>query len=162
MAEHEERLVHRFEAEQALRRCERFLEYVRGRACRLPKHGQITNFCRTLVYVCHRRIRKDNRYCLSTDDFIPGQKDNPISQALRIKALKDKNPGLSNSQIARRLGTSRARVTQMLNLLKLAPEIQEVILSSKDADKAFTERQLRPLTYIQDLGEQRKLFRNVS
>ena len=50
----------------------------------------------------------------------------------------------------------------MLNLLKLAPEIQEVILASEDAEKAFTERQLRPLTYVRDLDEQKEIFRNVS
>ncbi len=129
---------------------------------KLPASRQITNFCHTLVYVCHRRIRKDNRYCLSTDDFTPSQKHNPISQALSIKALKDKNPGLSNSQIARRLGTSRARITQMLNLLKLAPEIRKAILAGKDVEQAFTERQLRPLTYIQDLDEQRDSFHGLS
>ena len=49
-------------------------------------------------------------------------------------------------KIARREGISRARVTQVLGLLRLAPEIQEHVLSLPDSVRrsAITERRVAP------------------
>ncbi len=52
---------------------------------------------------------------------------NPLRQALAMRQLLG-TPGIgSKAGIARHLGISRARVTQTMNLLKLAPEIQKDI-----------------------------------
>ncbi|MBU1997209.1 MAG: hypothetical protein KKF78_08650, partial [Candidatus Omnitrophica bacterium] len=85
-------------------------------------------------------------------------KTNPIIEAKKIEALISKNANSSKVSIARNLRTSRARVTQMLNLLKLDPHIQERVLLSKDT---YTERQLRPLTRLKCLEKQRQLFHNM-
>lgn len=85
-------------------------------------------------------------------------KTNPIIEAKKIETLITKNTDFSKVRIARKLRTSRARVTQMLNLLKLDPLIQEQVLLSKDA---YTERQLRPLTRLKCFEKQRQLFNNM-
>ena len=53
----------------------------------------------------------------------------------------------SQAAIARREGITRARVTQILSLVRLAPEIQEHVLSLPDMVRrsAITERALRPI-----------------
>ena len=66
--------------------------------------------------------------------------------------------------IARREAITRARVTQIMRMLRLAPEIQEHILSMPDATHrpSITEQILRsisPITNIHDqLQELRKLL----
>jgi DNA-binding transcriptional regulator LsrR (DeoR family) len=56
--------------------------------------------------------------------------------------MKEKN--LTQSQLARELGVSRVRVTQMLNLLTLPIEQQNYILEH-GKEKFITERSLRRL-----------------
>ncbi|MDP8212980.1 MAG: hypothetical protein P9X22_06805 [Candidatus Zapsychrus exili] len=95
---------------------------------------------------------------MSTDIPPEKVKTNPIIEAKTIEALIAKNTDFSKVRIARKLGTSRARVTQMLNLLQLDPKIQKHIILSEDA---FTERQLRPLTRLKCFEKQRQLFNNI-
>ena len=52
-----------------------------------------------------------------------------FQQAYNLKSRLDSTPGLSQSSLARELGINRVRVTQILNLLRLAPEIQRQILA---------------------------------
>ncbi len=68
------------------------------------------------------------------------------------------------AELARIFGLSRARVTQILNLILLAPDIQELILfaesSDDETDACFmTERSVRDLVAMVDWGEQRKAWR---
>ncbi len=53
-----------------------------------------------------------------------------------------------------------ARVTQVMGLLPLAPEIQEHILSMPEVVRrpAITERARRPITQLEDHMEQRGVF----
>lgn len=55
-------------------------------------------------------------------------------------------------EIAWREGITRARVTQVFGLLRLAPEIQQHILSMPDiaGRSPITERMLRPIGAIAD------------
>ena len=87
---------------------------------------------------------------------------NPIKQALAMRQLLG-TPGIgSKADIARYLGISRARVTQTLNLLKLAPEIQKHILALPDEEAAFfTEHRLRQLTRIVLREAQREAFHGL-
>jgi len=50
--------------------------------------------------------------------------------------------GLNQSQLAKKLGISRVRVTQILNLLKLPKEKQDYILKH-GKQELVTERKLR-------------------
>ena len=74
--------------------------------------------------------------------------------------------GLVHSQaaLASLLGVSRAKITQMLNLLKLDEEIQEFILGLEETDaklKVLTERRLRGLVMKKDREIQRMHFREL-
>ena len=53
----------------------------------------------------------------------------------------------NKAEIARREGTTRARVTQVMSLLRLAPEFRKQILTMSDIIRtsAVTERRLRPI-----------------
>jgi len=61
-----------------------------------------------------------------------------------------------------RLGhVTRARLTQIMNLLNLAPDIQEAILflpAVTTGDDPIHERQLRPIVKVLDWGKQRKMW----
>ena len=71
---------------------------------------------------------------------------NPIKKALALKQLRERPDIPSNADLARHLGISQARVTQTLNLLKLAPEILDTLLNLPDDQiHLFSERRLRPI-----------------
>ena len=65
-----------------------------------------------------------------------------------------------------RLGhVSRARLSQIMDLLLLAPEIQEEILflpAVSAGDDPVHERQLRPIVAVLDWGKQRRLWAGLS
>ena len=68
------------------------------------------------------------------------------------------------AEAARRLGLTRARVTQITNLLLLAPEIQDAILSLSlvtNGRDPITERQLRPVAAEPDWNKQLELWRRI-
>ena len=84
---------------------------------------------------------------------------NPIKIALQYQQMLDEGIASSQAELARILGVSRAKVTQMLNLLKLDEGIQEFMLDLEDTDerlKMLTERRLRSLTGIVDRKRQRE------
>lgn len=73
-------------------------------------------------------------------DFIEAY-ENPIEKALSCAKMMQEEY-LSQNSLAKKLGISRVRVTQILNLLKLPPELQEYILAH-GREKQITERSLR-------------------
>jgi len=66
---------------------------------------------------------------------------NPIMKAKEYNKML-KTEGISRSQLAQRLGISRVRATQILNLLKLPKEKQDYILKH-GKQELVTERKLR-------------------
>ena len=78
-----------------------------------------------------------------------------IDRRLRAGELPDL------ATIARRAGLTRARVTQILGLLLLAPDIQEAILALPPFTRGrdpLPERALRPLVAEPDWNAQRSLW----
>lgn len=73
---------------------------------------------------------------------------NPVYLAKEWRELLDNGVYTSSADLARHLKVSRARVTQILNLLKLSPEVIEKISSLGDTIKSpfVSERRLRPLS----------------
>ena len=65
--------------------------------------------------------------------------------------MLDSGEVASQADLARREGLSRPRVTQILNLLKLAPEIQQAILELPvgTPERLVTERKLRDVAHLQ-------------
>ena len=86
---------------------------------------------------------------------------NPIKIALQYKKLWDDGQARSKAEVAELLGVSRAKVTQMMHLLKLDTEIQDFILGLDETDerlKQLTERRLRELVKIKDRNMQKERF----
>ena len=74
------------------------------------------------------------------------------------------DPLINNqSDIARDLGITRARVSQVMSLLKLDPEIQKTLLGFEDQKmiKFFSEYRLRPLLTISNSNQQVKEFKKM-
>ena len=69
----------------------------------------------------------------------------------------------SQAAIARREGLTRARVTQVLGLLRLAPEIQDHVLSlpAMARRSVVTEKALRPIALLENRGVQTDRFREL-
>ena len=66
------------------------------------------------------------------------------------------------AQLARLGHASRARISQVMNLLALAPDIQEKILFLPQTDRdrdPIRERHLRPITAVLDWRRQRRMWR---
>jgi hypothetical protein len=72
---------------------------------------------------------------------------NPIYLAWEWRRVLDESRYSSPAALARNLKVSRARVTQILNLLQLSPEVINIVASFGDPLQlpTITERRLRPL-----------------
>jgi hypothetical protein len=104
----------------------------------------------------------------SADRVIPEGEDHPIPRIARLLALAIRFEGLLRDRtirdyadLARLGGVSRARITQIMKLRLLAPDIQEQILFLSDA-RGVTERNLRPLPRRIDWTEQRRMFQAIA
>ena len=89
--------------------------------------------------------------------------ESPLMEARRYRNLLN-DPLINNqSDIARDLGITRARVSQIMSLLKLAPEIQKTLLGFKDPKmiRFFSEYRLRPLLNINNPNQQLKEFKKI-
>jgi hypothetical protein len=81
----------------------------------------------------------------------------PLLEARQYLRILENDPSLANrADLAREMGVSRARVTQVTNLLRLNSEVQERLLKLEDqrAIRFFSERRLRPLIQIEDPKQQ--------
>ena len=87
-----------------------------------------------------------------------------MALALRFDRLISEGEITDQADLARLGQVSRARVTQIMNLLLLAPDIQEEILflpqilSGRDP---IRERYIRPLTSMLDWRKQRRLWKQL-
>ena len=82
-----------------------------------------------------------------------------LALALRCEQLLAAGVIANYAALAALGHVSRARVTQILNLCLLAPDIQETLLFLPRTERGRDPlhlRQLQPLTRIADWGEQRK------
>ena len=73
------------------------------------------------------------------------------------------NTALNRATLARREGLSRARVTQIMHLLELPPEIQDQLLQLSDdrCSSVFTERKLQSLVHLQERQKQLAAFKEL-
>jgi len=84
---------------------------------------------------------------------------NPITRAREWQSILDAGECASRADLARRLGVSRARVTPVLGLLDLAPEVLEAVIGLGDplSHPVVTERSLRPLLKLPTEKQRRAL-----
>lgn len=87
-----------------------------------------------------------------------------LRKALEWQELLNNGSGATQAKIASREGFSRPRVTQIMDLLNLAPDIQKHILSMPETTKkpVVTERALRPIIKLGNPAEQLAAFRSLS
>lgn len=81
-----------------------------------------------------------------------------MALAIRFDQLIRDGEVADYADIARLGHVTRARVTQIMNLLHLAPDIQEAILNLPRVERGhdpLTERDLRPIAAIVDWRKQR-------
>ena len=86
---------------------------------------------------------------------------NPIKVALHYNSMLKHGLVQSQADLARHLGVSRAKITQIMNLLKLAPDIQEFAIHLEETDERLqilTERKLRPLVQLENSNQQCERF----
>jgi hypothetical protein len=130
---------------------------------------------------CKKEVSKEVNYAL---DFRAGRKRNrvpapdrtfpegetsgsPIPRIARLMALAIRFEELLReetmqdyAELARLGRVTRARMTQIMQLRYLAPDIQEQILFLP-AVKGLNERNLRPVVARIDWREQRRLFQKI-
>ena len=87
-----------------------------------------------------------------------------LALAIRFDQLVSDGVVANYAELARLGRVSRARVTQIANLLNLAPDIQEEILflKSKEGREPITERELRPIATESDWRKQRRMWNTLS
>lgn len=84
-----------------------------------------------------------------------------MALAIRFDQLIRDGVVADQAELARLGHVSRARVTQIMNLLNLAPDIQEALLFLPSVEKgkdAVTERELRRISAQVDWGRQRVMW----
>ena len=110
--------------------------------CWLPNTASGGNFVEKLRLV-HKSIFKKN---LNFPNKINRSHTHPLILAHAMKIQLDSGEVNSKAEIARKLGWSRARVTQIMNLLMLPEEVQVLLLkNAEDGYTAISERSLRRL-----------------
>jgi hypothetical protein len=87
-----------------------------------------------------------------------------LALAHRFDSLLRQGAVANGAALARLGHVSRARITQILNLLHLAPDLQEQILFlplTRRSRDCLHLRQLQPIASILDWGQQRLLWRKL-
>lgn len=87
-----------------------------------------------------------------------------MALAIRFDELVRTGVVTDYAELARLGHVTRARITQMMNLLMLAPDIQEAILFLPRFERGrdpILLRQLQPIALVPDWRKQRRLWREL-
>ena len=112
-----------------------------------------------------KRIRQDEAPALLP--VVPGnipRISRLMALAIRFEGLVQRGEAQDYADLARLGMVSRARITQIINLLYLAPDIQENILFLPRVFKGkepISERDIRPIVAIVDWGKQRRMWKKL-
>ena len=110
------------------------------------------------------RIREGRAWAFTEEPPPQLRRPAQVAQALaredRLQAAIDRGDHVDRADSARQLGFMRARITQILNLLQLAPELQESALQFEAVDgvEPLSERALRYVVRHACWGEQRRTW----
>ncbi|MEQ8850947.1 MAG: hypothetical protein RIB32_04110 [Phycisphaerales bacterium] len=123
----------------------------------------------TVTRPIHFRVRQTRRQIVT--EPAPPPPPGRVPRVVRLMALAIKfdrmlQDGLVGSQtdLAALARVTQPRMTQIMNLLHLAPDIQEEILFLPPVDEgrdAITERELRAVTQEKCWRRQREIFRRM-
>ena len=84
-----------------------------------------------------------------------------MALAIRMQELVDTGEVADYADLARLAHVSRARISQIMNVLLLAPDIQEAILDLPRTDgrrAPIRRRQVRPIAAVLDWRKQRRMW----
>ena len=81
-----------------------------------------------------------------------------LALAHKMQGLVDRGEVADYSDLARLGGVTTARITQIMNLLRLAPDLQERILLEGEVGRETGERHVLRLARHSSWVKQRKLF----
>ena len=125
-----------------------------------PRTGRYTNQLVIIPIPCNPALLNKNK---SKKKNVKKPKINWFDNAMVYKEMLEKGVVKNSAELARKEGLSRARVAQVLNLLKLAPEIQNYLMAIEDRKdlKILTERRLREIVKIKSPRQQTRRFREV-
>lgn len=87
-----------------------------------------------------------------------------MALAIRFEQLIHDGVVADQADLARLGKVTRARLTQIMNLVYLAPDLQEEMLflpTFEHGRNPLTEKQLRPIAAIPDWQKQRRLWRAI-
>lgn len=87
-----------------------------------------------------------------------------LALAIRFEGLLRAGDVRDYADLARLGQVTRARITQVMNLLNLAPDIQEEILFMPPTPKvrqALPERRIRSIAAVPDWRKQRQMWRQI-
>jgi hypothetical protein len=85
-----------------------------------------------------------------------------MALAIKFQEMVDRGDVRDYADVARLGYVTRARVTQIMNLLTLAPDIQEEIISDGGSGRSFpSERDLRAVGAFPIWTDQRKVLRGL-
>ncbi len=87
-----------------------------------------------------------------------------MALAIRLEHLLATGQVKDQAEIARVAGITRARVTQIINLTNLAPDIQQAILDfepTTDPVPRFREREVRTIAIITSWEKQRQAWKRL-
>ena len=89
--------------------------------------------------------------------YRPARVAQMLALAHRLEAAIERGDYKGRADVARQLGFTRARITQLLDLTLLAPDIQEQVLDLEaiDGREPLTERGLREVVRHESWAEQR-------
>ena len=88
-----------------------------------------------------------------------------MALAIRLDQLICDGVVTDRAELARLGYVTRARLTQIMNLLCLSPDIQEEILflsPPEQGRRTATERNLRPIVAVSDWKEQRRMWAEMA
>ena len=107
---------------------------------------------------CHDMEARPDHANTSESDIL-----NPVRMALEWQAMLARDKLLTKTEIARKTDISRARVTQIMNLLDLPKEILShfVSLTAKEDIRRFSERKLRSILAITGAAARLAAFRQL-
>ncbi|MCC5823401.1 MAG: hypothetical protein LAT64_02595 [Phycisphaerales bacterium] len=116
----------------------------------------------------HFRVGRKGARSLRVGPAAPPPPPGRVPRVARLMALAIRCEGLirdgavaNQAELAAVGHVTRARLTQIMNLLHLAPDIQEAILDLPRVGagrERITERHLRPITAEIDWGVQRRMW----
>lgn len=115
-----------------------------------------------------RRTRKELREGEATSSAPAGRiprVSRLMALAIRFDQLIRDGVVVDQAELARLGHVTRARLTQIMNLTNLAPDIQEAILflpATERGREPITERDLRPISAVADWQMQRKTWAKLA